>query len=447
MSNSDDSLDAFHGLWRAYPERGAIERWVRLLASKDVAEQQLGLAIAAAQRDFAPPPRIALERMQMLLLSEHVEVARSAADLVSTRENDPFLGSILLTLLGRGGASRKLALTITKKQIVDRGSPVPDNLAIGMLESDDPKTQALAIKYLGHRDFRVAPAGEALLQALQAFIMRTPKKAQRKTGAGILDGLQRGSGMALLRPADVPRISELSAESAYWFARNWGLRPLRLDGVTRVDEGVLPWLTDFRGKTLSFATLTEVSPADLGALSGWKGTELTVGIERLTVEQAEAITRWRGAQRVLCLNGVTALSDEVAAVLGRWTGRRLHLDGLTEISSAQLEAFAPFRGQGKTLTFDGVRALPPHPPLGVLAMGILRLGSVCELNRDAAVELAKSKIRTLYLAPECTAEPAAVEALSSWRRSIRVGDRLAFDSARVKLEAFVRGRGSTSGGC
>ena len=62
-----------------------------------------------------------------------------------------------------------------------------------------------------------------------------------------------------------------------------------LDGVTSMSDETMAQLTKFDGSSLFLAGVTSLSTAALTSLQGWDGENLVLGVEHLTVAQAEII--------------------------------------------------------------------------------------------------------------------------------------------------------------
>ena len=114
-----------------------------------------------------------------------------------------------------------------------------------------------------------------------------------------------------------------------------------LKGLTRISDKVAEVLGTGTG-TLDLSGLTELSPRVAAELAKRKGASimddlLLKGLSQISVETAEALTRYEG---YLMLDGLTQLSDDVAAALAKFKGRNLDLDGLRTISNKGLATLA-----------------------------------------------------------------------------------------------------------
>ena len=67
------------------------------------------------------------------------------------------------------------------------------------------------------------------------------------------------------------------------------IQHLFLDGVTSVSDDAMAELANFSGTSLFLAGVTVLKAASLTSLQGWDGENLVLGLEHLTVEQAQII--------------------------------------------------------------------------------------------------------------------------------------------------------------
>lgn len=89
--------------------------------------------------------------------------------------------------------------------------------------------------------------------------------------------------------------------------------------------------------------LTAVSEDTAQCLIKWSGKDLYLNaLTELTPEVARTLAQWEGEW--LSLNGVRELSAESAQALAQWPGKRLSLNGLTRLSQAATAALSQWRG-------------------------------------------------------------------------------------------------------
>lgn len=195
---------------------------------------------------------------------------------------------------------------------------------------------------------------------------------------------------------------------------------LYLDGLRTLSPEVAEQLAKHKGQYLSLNGLTELSPETLAALAGYRG-ELslrgfsTLNIKTLTPELAAVLAK----QRAPKLDGVTAISSDIAAVLAK-NKSLLELNGLTSMTVPEAAEFAKHEGvslrlnglttlpvevarelanyQGRHLYLDGLTTLSPEVAgiLVQLKLDILSLSGLTSLSPETATALAQQQSR-LYL--------------------------------------------------
>jgi|GEM_PF-1459311 len=102
--------------------------------------------------------------------------------------------------------------------------------------------------------------------------------------------------------------------------------------------------------------LTALSEETAKCLIRWSGKDMYLnGLTELTPEAAKMLVQWPGEW--LSLNGVKELSAETAKILSQWPGRRLSLNGLSILSPEATDHLSQWRGT--QLEMIGLRAIGP----------------------------------------------------------------------------------------
>ena len=84
-------------------------------------------------------------------------------------------------------------------------------------------------------------------------------------------------------------VENFDLDHARAFAAAPHIQHLFLDGVTAMSDDAMAELTNFNGTSLFLAGVTSVSTASLTSLQGWNGENLVLGVEHLSIEQAQII--------------------------------------------------------------------------------------------------------------------------------------------------------------
>lgn len=103
--------------------------------------------------------------------------------------------------------------------------------------------------------------------------------------------------------------------------------------------------------------LTWLSPGGASVLSKWSGKVLHLnGLSALHSSTAEILARWEGDW--LCLNGLKNISPETAKSLSQWSGERLSLNGLNSISEETARWLSCWKGM--ELEMVGLAKISPE---------------------------------------------------------------------------------------
>lgn len=150
------------------------------------------------------------------------------------------------------------------------------------------------------------------------------------------------------------RAEELTVTQATTLAQDRSGR-LLLDGVTSLSPEAAKELAKHDG-WLSLNGLTSLSDEAAAALGQHKGQLHLDGLTELSDEAAKALARHHGE---LSLNGLTTLTDEAAGSLAKHVGGRLYLRGVASLSTEAIKALAQRKGGGPSnkVCLDGLTSL------------------------------------------------------------------------------------------
>ena len=235
--------------------------------------------------------------------------------------------------------------------------------------------------------------GEALflgVQELPAAAFRSLMKFQRRLYLPRLGGIPagaaesmadyRGPGLSILG------LTTLSSEEARVLAGLGNRWNGRLPNVTNVAAETAEVLAGFKGVRLDLDGAS-LSAEAVRQLTGFPGVLLLRGLTQTTLsdEMLTALAEFKGGG--LGLDGVTALSTDLAKRLTTFATQFLFLDDVTALTPEAAQALAGFPG---TVSLDGLRELTPEL---IRALGDLRkrsLKGVTSLSPEAAAALLES---------------------------------------------------------
>ena len=243
-------------------------------------------------------------------------------------------------------------------------------------------------------------------------------------------------------PLSLDGLKSLSDAAAASLARNQG--ELSLAGLPTLSDAAAKALAEHKGGRLVLNGVTTLSPAAATALAQRKGGNHTCplrlqGLTTLSVEAAEALGKipgigWDGRilgmktitadvaralaqpDRPLSLEGLTALPDDVAAIL--MEKRLTKLNGLTELSPQAAKALAATRRDHNhaPLFLNGLKTLPDEVATE------LQGATNCDLHLDgltslspAAARAISQRSRDLYLNGLKTIPDDTLQALAEHR--------------------------------
>ena len=295
-------------------------------------------------------------------------------------------------------------------------------LSLAGLETLSPEAAVELAAFPGEALFLgVQELSEAAFRRLMTFRRRLylPRLAGIPAGAAESMADYRGPalsilGLATLSPEDarvlaglgnrwngrLPNVKNLSPETAAELA---GLKVvnkvankvvrLELDGAT-LSAAAVKELDRFPGLLLLRGlTQARLSEEMLAALAGFNGGGLGLdGVTALSTDLAKRLTTF--ATKFLYLDDVTELSPEAAAALAGFPGT-VSLDGLTELSPELVRALGDLRRR----SLMGVTSLSPEAAAALLESprgGDVTL-NLTTLSADTARELAKAQYNSLFL--------------------------------------------------
>ena len=132
---------------------------------------------------------------------------------------------------------------------------------------------------------------------------------------GVATGLSLWTGAKL----ELNGVSELDARTAEALVLNANNRALYLEGVTSIDENTANALAQYQGRNLFLSSVTSLSVEQLDAFNAWSGNALVIGLESLSVDQANVVQRW-DIQNVAFPNLKNISDDAVLALVDKRSG-------------------------------------------------------------------------------------------------------------------------------
>ncbi len=240
---------------------------------------------------------------------------------------------------------------------------------------------------------------------------------------------------------NLPALKTLSPEAAKAMAKARG--HLVLDGLTSLSDETAKELNENaqnRGN-LYLNGLTALTPETARAISRREGFLYLNGLSTIPDEVLEALAEHKSpgyARPIVCLDGLTTLSDEGAAVLAswaKWSGELPRLPTLSEQAAAALASSRNFKGElpaVKMLSAESARALAQRK-------GNLSLDGLTSLSDEVAAALAENRGGTLSLGGLKNLTESAAEALARHNGRLSLGGVTTISSGAAKALAGYKG--------
>lgn len=207
----------------------------------------------------------------------------------------------------------------------------------------------------------------------------------------------------------IARCWEISDAAAEQLAQSDDIMPLLC--LRKLTVKAARHLATSNAIMLCLDSLDRISNAALEALVEFKGNYLSIGLLKLSDEQAEILSGYSAndTHQTLALNGLSELTPTAADHLNQMapkkkSGLHLALNGLPELSDKTADALRNFglnlkKERYPHLGLDGIAALSPHAAQCLTeipgACG-LELGSVRTLSVEACKHLASKKHTSNY---------------------------------------------------